>query len=274
MAHYEPPHQDQRCLQIQLFSSLVVKELNVFFVSASCTARSCFKAAKRTAKVSLCWLWCGGASILTIIILVFLILFLMNIVPVVLVFILFYTIGVLVWLLVRCIRTCLYRSDTSDACKDHCCDRRKFEEELCCRFCGCTAGGELVNILILIICIPMAIVLMLVALSYLLMAGALWCGGKRGVKKPAIQSPVALPEAPVYIQTIDCDLTLSGQPGHPGRMSSGILATPKRGFKQATTKSQVVPDVHIYSVSTIDCDLPLQSRILTSAVPESEAILY
>ena len=29
MAHYEPPHQDLRCLQIQLFSSLVVKELKV-----------------------------------------------------------------------------------------------------------------------------------------------------------------------------------------------------------------------------------------------------
>ena len=27
MAHYEPPHQDLRCLQIQLFSYLVVKEL-------------------------------------------------------------------------------------------------------------------------------------------------------------------------------------------------------------------------------------------------------
>ena len=27
MAHYEPPHQDLRCLQIQLFSSLVLKEL-------------------------------------------------------------------------------------------------------------------------------------------------------------------------------------------------------------------------------------------------------
>ena len=27
MAHYGPPHQDLRCLQIQLFSSLVVKEL-------------------------------------------------------------------------------------------------------------------------------------------------------------------------------------------------------------------------------------------------------
>ena len=27
MAHDEPPHQDLRCLQIQLFSSLVVKEL-------------------------------------------------------------------------------------------------------------------------------------------------------------------------------------------------------------------------------------------------------
>ena len=27
VAHYEPPHQNLRCLQIQLFSSLVVKEL-------------------------------------------------------------------------------------------------------------------------------------------------------------------------------------------------------------------------------------------------------
>ena len=27
VAHYEPPHQDLRCLQSQLFSSLVVKEL-------------------------------------------------------------------------------------------------------------------------------------------------------------------------------------------------------------------------------------------------------
>ena len=27
MAHYEPPHQDLCCLQIQLFASLVVKEL-------------------------------------------------------------------------------------------------------------------------------------------------------------------------------------------------------------------------------------------------------
>ena len=28
VAHYESPHQDLHCLQIQLFSSLVVKELN------------------------------------------------------------------------------------------------------------------------------------------------------------------------------------------------------------------------------------------------------
>ena len=28
MAHNEPPHQDLHCLQIQLFSSLVVKELS------------------------------------------------------------------------------------------------------------------------------------------------------------------------------------------------------------------------------------------------------
>ena len=27
VAHYEPSHQDLRCLQIQLFSSLVLKEL-------------------------------------------------------------------------------------------------------------------------------------------------------------------------------------------------------------------------------------------------------
>ena len=30
VAHHEPPHKDQRCLQIQLFSSLVVKELTVY----------------------------------------------------------------------------------------------------------------------------------------------------------------------------------------------------------------------------------------------------
>ena len=28
VAHFEPPHQDLRCLKIQLFSSLVLKELN------------------------------------------------------------------------------------------------------------------------------------------------------------------------------------------------------------------------------------------------------
>ena len=28
VAHYEPPHQDLRCLQTELFSSLVVKELS------------------------------------------------------------------------------------------------------------------------------------------------------------------------------------------------------------------------------------------------------
>ena len=28
MAHYEPPHQDLCCLQIQLFSSMVVKKLS------------------------------------------------------------------------------------------------------------------------------------------------------------------------------------------------------------------------------------------------------
>ena len=32
VAHYEPPHQDLHCLQIQLFSSLVLKELIVQLV--------------------------------------------------------------------------------------------------------------------------------------------------------------------------------------------------------------------------------------------------
>ena len=32
VAHYEPPHQDLRCLQIQPFSSLVVKELKPYIV--------------------------------------------------------------------------------------------------------------------------------------------------------------------------------------------------------------------------------------------------
>ena len=31
MAHYEPPHQDLRCFLIQLFVSLVVKELILIF---------------------------------------------------------------------------------------------------------------------------------------------------------------------------------------------------------------------------------------------------
>ena len=35
MAHHEPPHQDLRCLQIQLFSSLVVKELTPKFVETN-----------------------------------------------------------------------------------------------------------------------------------------------------------------------------------------------------------------------------------------------
>ena len=38
VAHYEPPHQDLRCLQIQLFSSLVLKELNLFYSKYSETA--------------------------------------------------------------------------------------------------------------------------------------------------------------------------------------------------------------------------------------------
>ena len=31
VAHHEPPHQGLRCSQIQLFSSLVLKELSVLF---------------------------------------------------------------------------------------------------------------------------------------------------------------------------------------------------------------------------------------------------
>ena len=46
VAHYEPPHQDLRCLQIQLFSFLVLKELNnikidvMFGVIHGCNGRS------------------------------------------------------------------------------------------------------------------------------------------------------------------------------------------------------------------------------------------
>ena len=32
VAHYEPPHQELRCLQIQLFSSLVLKEFTRLFL--------------------------------------------------------------------------------------------------------------------------------------------------------------------------------------------------------------------------------------------------
>ena len=31
MGHYEPPHQDLRCLRIQLYLSLVLKELSQFY---------------------------------------------------------------------------------------------------------------------------------------------------------------------------------------------------------------------------------------------------
>ena len=34
VAHYEPPHQDLSCLQIQLFSSHVPKVLNLFVSDA------------------------------------------------------------------------------------------------------------------------------------------------------------------------------------------------------------------------------------------------
>ena len=42
VARYEPPHQDLHCLQIQLFSSLVVKELNMSLQSSD-LQRSTFK---------------------------------------------------------------------------------------------------------------------------------------------------------------------------------------------------------------------------------------
>ena len=35
VAHDEPPHQDLRCLQFQLFSSLVVKHLLIEFLASS-----------------------------------------------------------------------------------------------------------------------------------------------------------------------------------------------------------------------------------------------
>ena len=37
VAHHEPPHQDLCCLQIQLFSSVVVKELNIRSLAAVCS---------------------------------------------------------------------------------------------------------------------------------------------------------------------------------------------------------------------------------------------
>ena len=40
VAHYEPPHQDLRCLQIQLFSSLVVKELRSIHLETTYGATS------------------------------------------------------------------------------------------------------------------------------------------------------------------------------------------------------------------------------------------
>ena len=37
VAHNEPPHQDLRCLQIQLFSSLVLKELRQLCINIDAT---------------------------------------------------------------------------------------------------------------------------------------------------------------------------------------------------------------------------------------------
>ena len=37
VAHYEPPHQDLRCLHIQLFSSLVLKDLSGISMTSSIT---------------------------------------------------------------------------------------------------------------------------------------------------------------------------------------------------------------------------------------------
>ena len=36
VAHYEPPYQDLRCLQIQLFASLVVKEFRICSLRDMC----------------------------------------------------------------------------------------------------------------------------------------------------------------------------------------------------------------------------------------------
>ena len=39
MAHHEPPHQDLGCLQIQLFLSVVLKELNSIYFKMDITTK-------------------------------------------------------------------------------------------------------------------------------------------------------------------------------------------------------------------------------------------
>ena len=149
-----------------------------FLVSESCTARACYKAAKLTASASLCWVWCGGASILTFIIILILTCLLVVLIPI----ILMYAIG----LLVQFVCECICGAYTPDPCKSKRVENEQKEkqedkgEDYVLRCCGdCRASGNLVYILILVSSIPTAkIVLMLVALWYLLMAGALLCCGK------------------------------------------------------------------------------------------------
>lgn len=218
----------------------------------SCTARACYKAAKLTTSASLCWVWCGGAFILTIIIVLILICLLVVLIPI----ILMYAIG----LLVQFVRECICGAYTPDPCKSKRVENEQKEKQeekdkdYVLRCCGdCTVSGNLVYILILVSSIPTAIVLMLVALSYLLMAGALWCCGKQGVKEPIMQSPVDLPEAPVYSQEINYDYSISPPSEYVGRIYRAILGTAKRDIKEATMQSPVwLPEVN--SQSRMDCE--------------------
>ena len=49
VAHHEPPHQDLRCLQIQLFSSLVLKEKISKFKPSSQIYRICISECVKRA---------------------------------------------------------------------------------------------------------------------------------------------------------------------------------------------------------------------------------
>ena len=66
MAHDEPPHQDLRCLQIQLFSSLVVKELShqtsQVAITCTCTDAISFTDYFRKERVVVCLLDTTGVA--------------------------------------------------------------------------------------------------------------------------------------------------------------------------------------------------------------------